>query len=285
LRLPGRPARCEQIQEETVGIPLDLSFEATGAGAPLLILHGLFGSGTNWRGVARELAKGAQVFTVDLRNHGSSPWADSMSYLEMAQDVHAMIQSQGLKRPAVIGHSMGGKTAMALALTHPESVGRLIVVDIAPVAYSDRLSEYVRAMSSVDLGAASTRTEVQRSLARYIPEPGIVGFLMQNLVPRNEHFDWRLNLAGIGRSMPQLCDFPAELLQRRFDGPGAAITGALSDYVKAQDRAVFKALFPKLGLRAIEGAGHWVHADKPQEFLAVLKQALQADRPPEETTR
>jgi esterase len=260
-----------------VGTPLDLSFEATGAGAPLLILHGLFGSGTNWRGVARELAKGAQVFTVDLRNHGSSPWADSMSYLEMAHDVHAMIQAQGLKRPAVVGHSMGGKTAMALALTHPEAVGRLVVVDIAPVAYSDRLSEYVRAMSSVDLGSANTRAEVQQALARYIPDAGIVGFLMQNLVPRNEHFDWRLNLAGISRSMPQLCDFPAELLQRHFDGPGAAIIGALSDYVKAQDRPLFKTLFPKLGLSTIEGAGHWVHADRPQEFLAALKHALQDD--------
>jgi pimeloyl-ACP methyl ester carboxylesterase len=160
-----------------------------------------------------------------------------MNYLDMAEDVQALIEREGLDRPAVVGHSMGGKTAMALALLHPASVARLVVVDIAPVAYSgDRFSPYVQAMSSIDTLAASSRSEVQRRLGEAIPDSGVVGFLMQNLVMRNDHFDWRLNLAGLGASLQALGDFPAPLLARRYEGPVTVIAGALSDYVKPADR-------------------------------------------------
>ena len=257
---------------------VDLAFEATGSGPPLLILHGLFGSGSNWRSVARDLAKDYGVYAVDLRNHGGSPWADSMGYVEMAEDVGALIEKQGLERPEIVGHSMGGKTAMALALLHPERVGRLVVVDVAPVTYADRLSSYVQAMRTVDVAAVASRSEIQRSLGSMIPDAGVVSFLMQNLVPRNDHFDWRINLLGINASMHGLCGFPPELLTRRYDGPTHLIAGERSDYAPQSDHAAFAQLFPRLQTAVVEGAGHWVYADKPADFLTALRSALGTSR-------
>jgi esterase len=249
---------------------LQLAFEALGDGPPVLVLHGLFGSSRNWRGVARALSAQHRVLSVDLRNHGRSPWTDSMSYAEMAADVRALIDSEGLDRPAVIGHSMGGKTAMALALEHPESVGRVIVVDIAPVSYADRLTPYVEAMLSIKARSTADRAEAMRQMSEKISDATAVAFLMQNLTVRDDHFDWRLNLPAIGAAVPALCAFPPELSSRRFDGPALLIAGSLSDYVSPSDRAAFAELFPQARNVQIDGAGHWVHADRPAEFLAAL---------------
>src|SRR5688572_31064710 len=157
---------------------VDLAFESVGDGPPVVILHGLFGSGSNWRQVARELATSHRVLAVDLRNHGASPWVETMSYLEMADDVLRLIERQRLSRPAVIGHSMGGKVAMALALMYPRQVGRLTVVDIAPVPYADRLSPFAEAMRAIDTLHAASREEVQQRLASLVPDAGVVPFLM-----------------------------------------------------------------------------------------------------------
>ncbi|MEO7940864.1 MAG: alpha/beta fold hydrolase, partial [Burkholderiaceae bacterium] len=175
---------------------LELQSQIAGDGNPLVILHGLFGSATNWRSMARLLAADYEVHAVDLRNHGASPWADTMTYAEMADDVRQYIALHRLPPVTMMGHSMGGKTAMALALTHPERVERLIVVDIAPRRYNDGLSDYAQAMASIDLMAAVSRGEVQRQLQALLPDPAVAPFLVQNLVPRNEHFDWRINLAA-----------------------------------------------------------------------------------------
>ena len=256
---------------------LNLICETVGSGPPLLVLHGLFGSSGNWRGIARALADSHSVFSVDLRNHGASPWADSMDYLEMSDDVLQLIERLGLDRPTVMGHSMGGKTAMALALRHPARVGRLIVVDIAPLSYADTLTPFAEAMRSADVLAAASRTEVQRRLQQAVPDRGVVAFLMQNLVSRNDHFDWRLNLPGISSAMPQLCSFPSELLGSRFTGPVTVIAGVDSDYVAQRDGASFRPMFSDVGIELIEGAGHWVHADQPAAFLASVRQALHHD--------
>ena len=253
---------------------LQLSFEDTGTGPPVVILHGLFGSGANWRSVARALASHHRVLCVDLRNHGTSPWADSMDYLDMAEDVRTLIARQSLSSPTVVGHSMGGKTAMALALTSPASVGNLVVVDIAPVPYADRFTPYVEAMRSIDAAAAASRTDTQRRLAERLPDPATAPFLMQNLVSRNDHFDWRLNLAAIGMSVPSLSTFPSALLGCRFTGPTSLIHGGASDYVAAADIEAFRSLFPDFEAHTIEAAGHWVHAEQPEAFLSALHQAL-----------
>jgi len=256
---------------------LNLICETVGSGPPLVVLHGLFGSSGNWRGVARQLAASHTVHSVDLRNHGASPWADSMDYLEMADDVLQLCDRLGLKAPAVMGHSMGGKTAMAMALRHPQRVGRLIVVDIAPVSYADTLTPFAEAMRGADVIAAATRTEIQRRLSQTVPDPAVVPFLMQNLVMHNHHFDWRLNLLGISASMPQLCGFPSESLGARFDRPVAVIAGANSDYVTEFDGVEFRPMFPRVTVEVVEGAGHWVHADRPDAFLACVRRALQHD--------
>lgn len=253
---------------------LELHSQITGAGEPLLILHGLFGSATNWRSMARLLAANYQVHALDLRNHGASPWADGMTYTAMADDVRHYIALHRLPPVTMMGHSMGGKTAMALALTHPERVKRLIVVDIAPRRYNDGLTDYARAMGSIDLMAAVSRGEVQRQLQALLPDPAVAPFLVQNLVPRNEHFDWRINLAAITASMADLTDFPDDLRTRVFDKPTTAIAGALSPYVPDGDLTPFRDMFPSITLEVIDGAAHWVHADKPQAFLAAVQRAL-----------
>ena len=255
---------------------LELAFESVGDGPPLLILHGLFGSGGNWRRVARELAPTRRVLTVDLRNHGASPWADSMSYREMAGDVLRLIEREGLQRADVLGHSMGGKTAMALALLCPELVNRLVVVDIAPVAYADRLSAFAEAMRAIDTLHAASRDEVRQRLASLVPDASVVPFLMQNLVARNSHFDWRVNLGAILNSIPTLSGFPSELLGLRFKRPVNVIAGGHSDYVKQADGAEFRPMFPQVCIDVIEPAGHWVHADQPDAFVAAAQRALGA---------
>ena len=255
-------------------MPLELNSEISGSGAPLVILHGLFGSATNWRSVARSLAADHEVHVLDLRNHGASPWADTMSYTDMADDVRHYVEQHGLKSVTVMGHSMGGKTAMVLALTHPNVLERLIVVDIAPRSYHDALSSYAQAMRGVDLMAAASRAEVQRQLQALLPDASVAPFLVQNLVTRNEHFDWRINLAAITAAMPKLTGFPAELQSHQFLRPTTAIAGGLSDYLPKGDGTPFAPMFPLLEVVVIDGAAHWVHADRPVEFTAAVRRAL-----------
>ena len=253
---------------------LDLAFETLGSGPPLMILHGLFGSRGNWRGIARELATTHTVHTVDLRNHGASPWADSMGYTEMADDVLQLIKFLGLEDATLMGHSMGGKVAMALALRYPQKIGRLVIVDIAPVSYADTLTPFAQAMQSADVVAAASRTEVQRRMQQIVPDEGVIAFLMQNLVTRNDHFDWRLNLIGIGASMQDLCAFPGELAERRFTGPVTVIAGEHSDYVAQRDGSSFRPMFTQVAVDVIDDAGHWVHADQPAAFVRRVRNLL-----------
>jgi pimeloyl-ACP methyl ester carboxylesterase len=255
-------------------MPIDLHAVTSGKGPPLLVLHGLFGSATNWRGFAAALADSHEVHAIDQRNHGASPWADSMTYVEMAEDVRAYIERQGLKAVSVLGHSMGGKTAMALALLHPKQVQRLLVADIAPVHYADTQTPYAEAMRSVNVAAAASRTEVQRLLQSMLPDPSVAPFLAQNLVSRNDHFDWRINLLAISAAMSSLTSFPVELRERRFEGPLTVIAGANSDYFRKRDGSEFAPMFPQVSVEVIDGAGHWVHADRPKPFADAVRRAL-----------
>jgi esterase len=251
-----------------------LASETVGSGPPLIVLHGLFGSRRNWRSVAVALAKTHTVYCLDLRNHGESGWASTMSYEEMADDVLAFIEHEKLKGCTLLGHSMGGKVAMALALINAQAVQRLIVVDIAPISYPDRFSSFASVMQSINTKMIQSRPEVQRLMNSAIADPGIVGFLMQNLVPFGEHYDWRLNLAAISAAMPSLGGFPAQLSSQVFCGPTSLIYGTTSNYVSENDFALMKAYFPSCEFFAVAGAGHWVHAEKPQAFLQALNQSL-----------
>jgi len=256
---------------------LELAVQRYGdAGDPLLILHGLLGSGRNWTTIAKRLAANHKVETLDLRNHGGSPWADGMSYALLAADVRSHIERTALGPVTVIGHSMGGKTAMRLALDAPSLVERLVVVDIAPVDYDHSTEAYVEAMRKIDLEGLTSRNEVDALLEAAVPEAGIRAFLLQNLERQESGFRWRVNLDALSRAMPDLMTFPSNE-HDRFSGPALFLAGASSDYIQPAHRAAIDKLFAKADLRMIADAGHWVHAEQPTAFLAHLQDFLKRE--------
>ncbi|TYO88203.1 alpha/beta fold hydrolase [Oceanicella actignis] len=233
---------------------------------PLLIAHGLFGSARNWNTLARRLAQGRRVAAVDMRNHGDSPRAPTQTYQDMAQDLADSIETLGA--PAdVLGHSMGGKAAMALALLRPELVRRLVVADIAPVRYGHSHAHYIEAMRAVDLSRVRRRAEADAQLAERLEDRAMRAFLLQSLAAGPDGARWKLNLEALERALPDIMDWPEALDARRFDGPALFVSGERSDYVTEAGRARIRALFPQARFAAIPGAGHWLHAEKPQEFL------------------
>lgn len=238
----------------------------TGSGrAPLLIAHGLFGSGKNFGVIARNLAAARPVVTVDMRNHGASPWTETHTYPEMAADLAEVIEAQG-GHADVLGHSMGGKAAMVLALTRPDLVDRLIVADIAPVAYAHTQLAYLRAMRDLDLDGIATRGDADRRLRVSIPDLAVRAFLVQSLdLPERT---WRLNLATLERDMPAIMTFPR--FDTAFEKPTMFLSGGASDYVRTEHRDEIRRLFPKAKMVKIPGAQHWLHAEKPREFEAAV---------------
>ena len=239
----------------------------------ILILHGLLGSGRNWTSIAKRLAGQFKVVTLDLRNHGGSPWADAMSYPLMAADVRAYIENAALGPVTVIGHSMGGKTAMRLGLDAPSLVERLVVVDIAPVDYDHSTGEYVEALRALDLEGLTSRNEVDERLAVDVPEMAIRAFLLQNLAREEGGFSWRANLDALARAMPDLMSFPRRD-HDHYRGPALFLSGANSNYVTSAHKPAINELFGQADLRAIADAGHWVHAEQPTAFLAHLEDFL-----------
>jgi len=267
-----------------------VGYGAGGSGRPLVILHGLFGSAQNWRTMAQKLAAPnltaeRPVFTLDLRNHGRSPWADAMDYPAMAADVAAWITAHGLERPVLLGHSMGGKTAMTLALREPERLGGLIVVDIAPVAYRHDHHGYVQALRALDLNTLERRAEADPALAPAIPDAATRQFLLQNLVSHEGRLVWRLNLAAIAQAMDALTGFPPELEDLSWHGPTLFIAGDRSDYLEPAAWDEIEPRFPAARLTLIPGAGHRVHADQPGFFFSAVVDFLarlpEAAGPPE----
>jgi pimeloyl-ACP methyl ester carboxylesterase len=250
---------------------LELAYDAYGeAGPPLVILHGLLGSARNWTALAKQLGDGARVFVLDLRNHGRSPWAEAMSFNAMAGDVAAFIERHELRPATVIGHSLGGKVAMRLALSRPSLVERLVVVDVAPVAYHHSFAGYIEALQRIDLAGLRRRAEADQALQEAIPEPGIRSFLLQNLVQSDARFSWRINLAALADHMSELMGFPIEPAAA-YRGPTLFIAGGRSDYIRPEHDALIEQLFPQARLAVIEEAGHWVHAERPAEVLAQLQ--------------
>lgn len=241
-----------------------------GEGPPVAILHGLFGSGGNWRSIARQLAARHHVIAFDLRNHGASPWADGMSYGGMVDDLRASLRLRGIERAALLGHSMGGKVVMLTALLHPAEIGRLVVVDIAPAANPPTLLAYVRAMRTVDLRGITRRSEVDARLAGAIPDPAERGFLLQNLVIEDGNAHWRLNLDAIEREFPRILDFPDLPPGTAYQGPTFFVAGARSNYIQPEHEPAIRSLFPQARIVRIERAGHWVHAEQPQAFLQAV---------------
>ncbi|MGB3555695.1 MAG: alpha/beta fold hydrolase [Jannaschia sp.] len=236
---------------------------------PLLIAHGLFGSARNWGVIAKRLSVDRQVVAVDMRNHGDSPRAETHRYPDLAADLAETI---GDRPHDVLGHSMGGKAAMALALTDPGSIRRLVIADIAPVAYSHTQAHLIDAMEAVDLSVVTRRSDAADQLAE-VPDDGTRSFLLQSLDVAGRR--WTINLAALRADMPAIIGFPD--IAGRFDGPAFFLSGGDSDYVRPEHRDRIKDLFPAARSARIPGAGHWLHAQKPREFEAAIRAFLDAD--------
>jgi pimeloyl-ACP methyl ester carboxylesterase len=250
--------------------PVDLSFNETGAGEPLVILHGLFGSKRNWSSIAAKLGLHHWVLTVDLRNHGESPWAPRHDYPALADDVARLIRTE-IGGPAIVmGHSMGGKAAMMLALTVPELVARLVVVDIAPTRSDGSSLDFLHALQAVPLAAFTRRAEVETALAGAISNPAIRSFLLQNLITAPGGLFWGVNLDALEQHFADILGFPDIPLGHAFAEPALFIAGGRSEYVLPQHRAKIGRLFPAATIEVIEEAGHWVHAEQPKAMLDAM---------------
>jgi len=236
---------------------------------PILIVHGLYGSGRNWGVIARRLADTRRVVTVDMRNHGASRWEESHDYHALGADLADVVDAIGGEAD-LIGHSMGGKAAMILALDSPARVRRLLVADIAPVAYSHTQVHLIHAMRALDLGQITTRGGANAALEAAIPEPDVRAFLLQSLDVKGRR--WMLNLDALERDMEKITGFPA--VSGQYDGPALFLAGGDSDYVLPEHRPLIKRLFPNAKQAKIPGTGHWLHAEKPREFEAAARMFL-----------
>lgn len=238
----------------------------------LVIVHGLFGSARNWGVIAKRLSDRGPVTAVDMRNHGQSPWSDSHSYADLAGDLADTIHAIG--GPVdVVGHSMGGKAAMALALTRPELVRRLVVADIAPVTYSHSQMQYVEAMRAVDLSRVEKRADAAAQLAETVPEKTLQSFFTQSLDVANRA--WVLNLDVLAAEMDKIVGWP-DHIEGTFENPVLFLAGGDSDYVSRDHRDRIRGYFPKARFAALPGTGHWLHAEKPREFEASVRAFLDA---------
>ena len=257
-----------------------LAATAEGHGPALIFLHGLYGSGNNWRGIARACLDDHQVLLPDLRNHGRSPHDPDMDYRRMAADVVALMDARGIERARLVGHSMGGKVAMTLALCHPTRVERAMVVDIAPIAY-DHSAEHggiIAALQGLDTRGIDNREQADAALAAAIPSAMVRQFLLTNLQRRNSGWTWRIPLDILADQLPVIQGWPLPNLENQ-QTPLLFLHGGASDYVDARGRAAIARQFPEASVEAIAGAGHWVHAEAPAAFSERLRHFLVSNPP------
>lgn len=253
---------------------MQLNYKEFGQGEPLIILHGLFGTLDNWATLGKKLAEQFSVYLIDQRNHGRSPHTDVHNYPSMAKDIRTFMEQHWMLDGAyVMGHSMGGKTAMQLALTHPELVKKLVVVDIAPKRYPGNHETIFQALVNLHPENLTERSEAEEKLARYIPEAGIRQFLMKNLTRRPQGgFEYKMNLPVIQQHYEEILD--AVSSDHPFEGPALFLKGGNSTYVEKEDEPEIKNLFPKAIIKTIPNSGHWVNAEQPKALLVELMMFL-----------
>ncbi|MEM6261555.1 MAG: alpha/beta fold hydrolase [Bacteroidota bacterium] len=253
---------------------MQLNHKVYGQGPALIILHGLFGSLDNWVSHARQLSVDYTVFLVDQRNHGRSPHDPAFSYPVMAEDLHEFMAQQGIRQAHLLGHSMGGKTVMTFADRYPDQVDKLIVADMAPKQYPPHHNDVVAAMKSIDLATLSSRQEANELMLPLIPELGVRQFLLKSL-GRDEvkNFRWKFNLPVLIETYPNIiADTPIGF---PFEGPTLFVHGGNSHYLAESDKPAIEEVFPHATFAKIPGAGHWLHAEKPAEFLKIVQGFLE----------
>jgi len=264
------------FRKELLSLDFIMSLHANerGHGAPVILLHGLFGRSQNFGTLMRRLAPGFRVVALDLRNHGASPHLRGMSYQAMADDVLETLAGLGVERATVLGHSMGGKVAMMVALSRPAVVSRLIVADIAPVPYRHTNARVAAAMMALPLDAGLTRAAADAHLTEAVPDPAVRSFLLQNLSVAGQP-EWRIGLREIAADMKLIEGFPDVAPGTRYGGPALFIRGGRSGYVKDAMLPDIHRLFPAARLETLDDAGHWLHADQPEAFGACVETFLQ----------
>jgi len=258
---------------------LDLAVVEAGddrPGPPLVILHGLFGAKKNWGALQKQFARTRPVIAADLRNHGESPWSDAMDYDLMAGDVARLIEGRAGGGPVhLLGHSMGGKAAMMLALRRPELLASLIVVDIAPApSQSAQLTHYAEMLRDLDLAPYARRSEVDAALKQAVPDDGVRAFLLTNLETGADGLAWKPNLEALVETMPAIEDWPPLDGVDPYEGPTLFIAGGRSDYIGPHHQAEIDRLFPHAEVETIPDAGHWVHAEAPKAFMETVERFL-----------
>ncbi len=254
-----------------MSIPLNSEVLGPENDKTILILHGLFGSSTNWRNIARRFADNYRVIRLDLRNHGRSPWHKDMRYVDLAGDVAAFMESNSIQKPHVIGHSMGGKTLMTLLQCFNIEIDVSFVIDIAPVQYNHDHSALLEAMETVDLVNLKTRKEIDSQLAKSIAENALRHYLMQNLIRNKDRYEWRINLKSIRHNIGHLIDYEEN---RVSDSRIVFVRGEQSEYVLPEHHDQIHSLFPNAQIRSITDCGHWLHVEKPAELIEIIESCL-----------
>ena len=239
----------------------------------LFLIHGLFGNADNLAGIKRYFESSFNIVSVDLPDHGESPWTSSFSMLDAAEAIFDIMQSLNIEKTAVLGHSLGGKVAMKLALNHGDSISHLIVADIAPVSYNHSHQAVFDGLNAVPLDSIQSRKEAEKEMAAYVKEPGVRQFLLKSLYQdENGAWKWRFNVAGLIASYSHIIDW--EQTNQTFNGVTLFIKGSESDYITSAYRDDITRYFPKAKAHIIEGTGHWLHAEKPAAFNAIVERTL-----------
>lgn len=251
---------------------MKLHHQITGSGRPLIIIHGLFGSSDNWRMLAKQLSQSAQVITIDLRNHGQSPHSEEQNYQLMADDLAELIHDLKLEQVDIIGHSIGGKVAMAFSDAYSGYCRKLVVVDIAPKHYKQEHNAIFNALLALDLSLYSKRNEVDAALSELIADKAIRQFLLMNLALAGEVISWRINLSALFNNYPNL--LKPVCVSKQVDIPTCFIRGGASHYIIEDDLQLISSTFINSELITIDGAGHWVHAEQPKVFLEKVSEFL-----------
>lgn len=249
---------------------MKLFFRKSGAGKPLIILHGLFGMSDNWMTLSRQFTdNGFQVYIVDARNHGRSPHSDEFNYALMSEDLVELMDDENISAATVIGHSMGGKTAMWLACTQPDRVSKLISVDISPKYYAPHHQTVFAAIHGIDLGQLTSRKEAEAGLREKLHDEDTIQFLLKNLYwDENEKLAWRFYLTGIEKNIASIGEaLPA---QYSYNGKTLFLRGEKSGYISPGDKPEIIKHFPNALISIVANAGHWIHAENPRGFMDIV---------------
>jgi esterase len=247
---------------------MTLNFKRIGSGQPVILIHGLFGNLDNLGRLARHLSERFDVISIDLPNHGLSPHIPSVDYPTLSLSIYEFVESLHLTNVHVVGHSMGGKVAMQLAIDYPHLVKSLTVADIAPVLYTDRHANVFSALNAIDISTLTSRTQALEIVTSHNIDAGTAQFLLKNLAKNENGFFWRCSIENLQQSYPQIIAGLSG--ENSFNGSTLFIKGENSDYINAQHRPAIMQYFPQANAKIIQGTGHWLHAEKPASFNKIV---------------